>query len=60
MSKFWKITLSVVSFFIVMLAASAIVEIYYGQPRPGFAQLLVIIVEAPILWLIWRDRRRAA
>lgn len=56
MTKFWKILLSVASFLFVMLAASAAAEIYYGEQRPGIAQLAILIIEGPLLWLIWRKR----
>lgn len=58
MAKFWKILLSVFTFFVVMLASTAAVEIHFGEPRPGFVPLMTLVIAGPILWLIWRKRKQ--
>lgn len=55
-SKFWKVVLSVALLFVVMLSAAAMVELQFGEQRPGLAQLIVFLVMGPALWLIWRKR----
>ena len=53
-----KIALSVGSFLVAVLVAAAFVEVVYGDPRPRIVQFYLLLIEAPILFLIWRPRRR--
>jgi len=54
----WKLTLSVLSWLIVMLIAAAAIELSFGRPRAGFVPLVVLVILVPVLFAIWRPRKR--
>lgn len=55
-----KSVLSVAAWLVVTLVVAAVIELSFGEPRPGFVPLLTLVVMVPILLRIWRSRTSAS
>ena len=53
-----NIVLSVVAWVVATLIAAAAIEVITGAARPGLVPLVSLVVLAPVLFLIWRPKKR--
>ncbi|MBM3779752.1 MAG: hypothetical protein FJW23_16180 [Acidimicrobiia bacterium] len=51
-----KLFLSVAAWLVLTLIVAAVVEVSFGEPRPGLVPLPTLILLAPVLYRIWRKR----
>ena len=49
-----KAIISVVAFFVVLLAVAAAIEVSLGERKPGLINLITLAIMAPVLFLVWR------
>ena len=51
-----RIGLTILALVLTLYIASTMIELMFGRPRPGFVPVAQLILVAPILFWLWRDK----